>query len=786
MEYPVKKKLYVILLLFILTWVYSLEYPGTATGDDFLSIRKNPAAMAFGNAGGIAFIQPFLLDSQYGEKPRVFSDFTFQLAGTNLGYYFDKEDTTFTHNLLTAAEILPNTYTGLRISWTDGELGGAEAGLSLLNRPSDYFSFGGTAESILTPEINGRLGLGLRPFASMSGRPDMLTLGIDFPWAGSFSNPATSVSSELLPGLKIDVSYNWEDELLSAGISYSMGIARFGTIADEETRGAAYTHIGNKNYTTPVLPLTDTYVLFNPGPSIVEESAPGFTFFNPKSPSLLEVLQEIEELRNNPAVKGLVLESPEFQLSWAGYSELITGLNRFREEGKKIVYYFENITLMNYVLASATGDAVYLNRMGVVHLTGIGSTKLYFRDLLETFGIRFHNIRSHPYKTGMNTFSEADMSDAEREMLELFYQGIYQDLLTLIKEGRGDRLKGEIVKIAQKGPYLISEDALEAGLVDGIIYADELTDKLKEFHSNPVITGGNFLPPFRRDWSDPYTQQVALIYAVGLIVPGKGLPGSTIGAETLSDSIQSARENPFVRALVIRIDSGGGSSLASDIIAREVKRTTEAGKPVIISIAGAGASGGYYIAAYADKILASPMSITGSIGVYAAFPEFSGLLDKYGVHTETVQTAENSGFYNPLLPFGGEKEEQVRKSVAYIYRLFLEVVADGRSMDKSAVDEIAQGRIWTGRQAMERGLVDRLGGLFDAVDTAVESAEIRGQYMLVDYSYRNIPFAQRMAQTLSAPLQNVLGLSELSRSAMLLSLLQSEGILLLEPGLPGD
>ncbi len=784
MESQVKKSPLTLLFLSIISLVYAVDFPGSAVGDDFLSIRINPAAMAYGNAGGIAYIQPYQLDSENGEEPELFSDFVFQLSGSSLGYYFDKQDTSFNHNILSAAEILPNTYAGFRFSWDNSDIGAPAGGLSILSRPSDYFSFAGTAEKLFTSGMYGLAGLGLRPFASLDKNPGILSLSMDFPWEDGFSEPIIGATSSLVPGVELQASYNTGTNQISAGISYSMGISRFGTIADNDTRGYAYVHLGGRNYTTPVLPVTDPYVNFNPGKIIVEEPSRGFSLFSAQNPTLYEVLKEIEELKNNPAIKGLVLKNANFQLSWAGYSELIESLNRFREEGKKIVYYFENISLQNYVLAAATGDAVYMNKMGTVNLTGIGTDKLYFKGLLDAFGIKVHNIRSHPYKTAMNGFSEPEMTAEEREVLELFYSDIYESLLGFISSGRQGKLSAPIKELAARGPYFVSSQAVEAGLIDGVIYPDELTDKLTGFHKHPVITGGNFLPPYRKDWSEPYFQQIALIYAVGLIVPGQGIPGSTIGADSLSSAIRAARENPFVKAVVLRIDSGGGSSMASDIIAREVKLTTEAGKPVIVSIAGAGASGGYYIAAYADTIIASPVSITGSIGVYAAFPEFSGLLEKYGVRTDTVETAPNAGFFNPLTPFSEEQTARIKESVDYIYDLFLQTVADGRSMEKEKVNEYAQGRVWTGRQALERGLVDQLGGLFSAIETAAEKSGINGEYMLVDYSYRDVPFSMRMTETLSAPLQNMESLAQLqklNRAAMIYSLMKSEGILLMEP-----
>ncbi|WP_319560565.1 signal peptide peptidase SppA [Marispirochaeta sp.] len=753
-----KRYLSLYILISLSTLLFSLDYPGTATGDDFLSLRVNPASMAFGNAGGFALIHPYLLDGDEGERPDLFNEYSLQLAFTNLGYYFDKQDTDYTHNLLAAFPLFPNFYFGLQGSWQNSELDDSDATIGFLARPSDFLSLAATGEKLFTSDAAGVAGVGVRPLFFTENNPSLLTLGIDVPWDGSINSPVLHASSEpvdTLPGFAFSLAYNMETDRFTAGLSYSVGTIRSGTLIDNKTRGAAYVHLGTRKYSSPRVPMTDPYIRFNPGPEITEESAPGFFFFDPPSPTLFQVLEELRRLEKDPAVKGIVIERQNFRTSWAGYLELISALNRFRESGKKVVYYYENISLWNYVLAASTGDAIYLNRLGRVDLTGLGGTRLYFGGLLNSFGVKVHNIRSHPFKNGANFVSEPGITAEEREMLETFYSDVLEEVLALIRSGRGDKLSGDLEEIVAAGPYLISGDALKAGLVDGVIYHDQLAGKLEDFHQHPVISNGDFTKSFRRDWSDPFANQIALIYAVGNIIPGKGVPGSTIGSETLGASIRAARENPFVKALLIRVDSGGGSSLASDVIAREVQLTVEAGKPVIVSMGGAAASGGYYISAYADTIVASPLSVTGSIGVYVALPEFAGLLEKYEIGTAQLGTSDNASFANPLRRLGTGEREKLSALVDHTYDLFVETVAQGRGMDTAEVDAVAQGRVWTGRQALDRGLVDQLGGFQDALDTAAEAAGIRGQYMLVDYSNRDIPLSLRMAESFKSPLEGL-------------------------------
>ena len=782
-----------ILILLTLTQLTALDYPGSAVGDDFLSIRVNPAAMAFGNASGIAFLQPYLLEDEPEEEPELLTDFSLQAAGSNIGYFFDKQSDQYSHNLLFAGEFFPNIYLGFNAKWENDAFGGTESTLGVLARPSDYLSLGLVGERVFTGDQRGRLGFGFRPFAfhpfNTSDRShEILTLGADLPWDDGLKQPVLHAMSEPLPGFAFSLAYDLEANLFTAGISYSLGVGRVGTLIDGDTRGAAFVHLGTRAYTTPRVPLTDPYIRLQPGPRIVEETPPGFAFFAPRDRSLLEVTDEIERLRKDPAVRGIVIENENFVTSRAGYLELIDSLTSFRREGKKVVYYYENISLWNYLLAAATGDAIYLHRMGSLDLRGIGARSVYFGGLLEKYGVRVHNIRSHPYKSGMNTVSESGMTPEEREMLDYLYRGIYTEFIRLINEGRGERLKGDLETLIAEGPYLISNEALAAGLVDGIIFADELSEKLISFDDHPVITDGYFIEPFRRDWSDPYNKQIALIYAVGTIIPGRGVPGSSIGAETLCASIREARENPNVKALLLRIDSGGGSSLASDVIAREIKLTVEAGKPVVASLAGTAASGGYYIAAYADKIVVSPVSVTGSIGVYAAFPEFAALLEEYEVGSAEAGTHENADFLNPLRQLERAEKEKIEAVVERIYQLFVEVVAEGRGMEHDAVDAAARGRVWSGSQAVDRGLADQLGGLQDALTVAVEEAGIRGEYMLVDYSNRDLPLSLRMARTFGASVKESLPpvFVRAMDQAAIISLMEKERYLYLAPYAPFD
>jgi protease-4 len=378
---------------------------------------------------------------------------------------------------------------------------------------------------------------------------------------------------------------------------------------------------------------------------------------------------------------------------------------------------------MNYVLAASTADRIYLHPGGFVYLTGDSITRPYLRDLLEKVGVEVNNIRSSRYKSAGNIYSESEMPPAEEEALNFLLDGLHQETLALIREGRGDRLEADPEELIDGGPYLIAEQALEAGLVDELLYEDQLEEAFQELADRPRIRNAGPRREIRYAWAEETGAKVALIYVTGTISTGLGTPGEVAGSETVARAIRQARLDPTVEGILIRVASNGGSSLASDTIAREVKLATEGErpKPVVVSMGGTAASGGYYVAAYADEIVAQPTTVTGSIGVVALIPNIAGLSEKLGVNWETIRRGENADLGAPYRRLEPEESAIFEESVDSAYRRFIATVAEGREMSTEAVEEVAKGRVWTGRQAEERGLVDTMGGFY----TAVEAMEAR-------------------------------------------------------------
>jgi len=375
-------------------------------------------------------------------------------------------------------------------------------------------------------------------------------------------------------------------------------------------------------------------------------------------------------------------------------------------------------------------------------LRGISSSMPYLKNTLDILGIEVVNFRSHEYKTAGNMFSEYEMTAAERESMQYLLDGLHNEMVKMIETGRKDKLKKMVQTIIDEGPYFIAENALEAGLVDKLIYEDELEGEIKEkFGKWKEISQP--LPDFvKQDWSEPAKDKIALIYAVGNIHMGKGKSGKTIGSQTTAKAIRLAREDKSVKGIIIRVDSGGGSALASDIIAREIVLCNEGKnkKPVVISMAGAAASGGYYIAAFADKIVAQPTTITGSIGVVGIIPNFTNMYHKIGLNWATVKTGEQADFAATHRPFSEKEKEMISTSIEHTYWSFADVVAKGRQMTREAVHEIAKGRVWTGKQAYDRGLVDELGGMKKAKELMTEAAGLKQEIQLVEFEVSDKSF----------------------------------------------
>lgn len=400
-----------------------------------------------------------------------------------------------------------------------------------------------------------------------------------------------------------------------------------------------------------------------------------------------------------------------------------------KREGKTIIAKSRFYGRDQYYLASFA-DEIYVHPMGDVMPTGYGMFRNYYQGLFDLLDVNVHVFRVGTYKEFVEPYTRTDMSPAAREANQALVDSLWSRYVDRVAENRGIEPDAFIDYVARYDELLAglkgnaAELALQHGLVDGILVNQEVTDRLRE-----VV--GEDGESYRRVGFGDYVQPripplfgdvVGVIAASGSIVMGEA-PRGTIGAKTMAGLLRQAREDDAVKAVVLRIDSGGGSALASEIIRREVVRVQEAGKPVVASMAGTAASGGYWIAATADEIWAAPTTITGSIGIFGLMPTFEETLGRVGVTYDGVRTG-------PLVGdsvTGGISDAMARvlqATVDYGYRQFIDLVASGRDMATEEVEAVAEGRVWSGERAYELGLVDHLGHLADAVDSAAALADV--------------------------------------------------------------
>lgn len=447
-----------------------------------------------------------------------------------------------------------------------------------------------------------------------------------------------------------------------------------------------------------------------------------------------DVVDTIDHAAHDDRITGLLLLLDN--LDGGGLSklqEIGEAIDRFRAEGKPVIALADNYTQQQYFLASYA-DEIHLNDMGNLALTGMGVYRNYFKDAFDKLAVNFHVFKVGQFKDFVEPYTRNDMSEASREHNQLWLDALWQvytdqveqrrqlepGTLTLFIDNMAERLQATQGDTAQL--------ALQHRLVDRVgtrqARTSELIERFGAAGDDPEKVQYIEAEAYNRDRLPPADLQqgnIGLIVASGTILDGHH-PEGTIGGDSLSELIRNARQDEDVKAVVLRIDSGGGSAFASEIIRQELQRLREAGKPIIVSMGSVAASGGYWIAMAADEVWATPTTITGSIGVFGLFPTLEKTLDKLGIHTDGVGTTELAGAMRLDTALPEEAAQVLQLGVEHIYHRFLHIVAASRNTDPAAVDQIAQGRVWTGIKAQELGLVDKIGHLNDALAAAAQHA----------------------------------------------------------------
>jgi protease-4 len=442
--------------------------------------------------------------------------------------------------------------------------------------------------------------------------------------------------------------------------------------------------------------------------------------FLPRRATLRSTIDVIQKAKTDPRVTNLVIRPVSTGGLWAQLQEVRSALEDFKTSKKPVIAFLESGGAAEYYVASVA-DRVVLMPAGQLDLVGLASHEVFFRGALDKIGVFPDLLHLGEYKTASNTFTEKTFTPAHREMTRSLNRDWYDELVRAVAAGR--KLSEVEARAAlDRGPYL-AEAARRAALVDELAYQDQLDDK-EPIQGTQEIEGERYATvPARRSGSSG--GRIALLYAVGVIASGEsaGEASGVVGSDTFTQWLRKVRVDPGISAVVVRVDSPGGSAVAAEVIWRELMLTRDV-KPLIVSMGDVAASGGYYIAAPAHAIVAGPGTLTGSIGVVTGKFVVQGTLDKLGVGTGSVSDGRLAEIYSPFKPFSSDERARVEEQLQATYELFLKRVAEGRLQAASKIDAVAQGRVWTGRQARELGLVDELGGLNDAIRIAKQRAKL--------------------------------------------------------------
>ncbi len=446
--------------------------------------------------------------------------------------------------------------------------------------------------------------------------------------------------------------------------------------------------------------------------------------------ALDEMVEAIDAAATDDRIKGISIESPVIIGGWAQTTLIRDAIERFKTSGKFVYAYADTYTQRAYYLASVA-DSVFVPPAGAIDLRGLASELTYYKSFQDKTGLKMEVIRHGKYKAAVEPYLEDAPTEENLEQVKRLLNSLWAGVSEAIGTSRQldqTQLDNVVSTAIARDP----EKALQQGVVDGILYKDDYEESLKralKTDANPVSAASKLNELSVASYSRTLTMKsadtkdrIALVYAQGTILYGEGSP-TIMGQTTMNRALISAREDKTVKAVVLRINSPGGSALTSDLIWREVKKTASV-KPVVVSISDIAASGGYYIATPATYIIADRSAITGSIGVFGTLPNASALAKEWGINSYSVGTHERSVTYSVLQPLSESFRAELQDGVERTYDLFIDRVAEGRSMTAAEVDAIAQGRVWSAEDALEIGLIDEIGGLEIALEKAAALAEI--------------------------------------------------------------
>ena len=693
-----------------------LPASSVAVSDDALATFFNPAGLGAGRALNLYYLRTYQSESQPGDD-------AFFIAAPGAGFSMEfattADDIDFTrYSLSTGRHLGSALYWGTSYSWINSDDKGYDTFRSLslgLMYRRRYFSIGAITRNLNRPKLLGEklgraydIGVALRPGTwratfSFDMQKTQGIEGVDFQYALEL-RPIREV---MLRGtLNSDRSFD---------IRFGINIGNWGVGTDNRfDADSAQTGVG--------------YFQFSSAPK---------TRAIPRRRKVLDLSMGSLERTLRIAKRDKDVAGVLIRINGSGYGmgqlqEMRDAVIEFKESGRVVISYLSSCSTGDYIVASAC-DAILMHPSAEVRLIGLRAERSFYKGALDMLGIRADIEQIGKYKSAAETFTRRDMSEAHREVQNVILDELYEQLVTAIVKNRG--WTPETVKnLIDGGPYT-ARGARNAELVDRLVYEDELPNVVAALtdSATELVTLGEYANSglYVHEWRVP-RPKIAIIEAEGLMMTGDSftdvLMGTQVmGSDTIARAIRTVREDEAIKAVVLRIDSGGGLVVAADILWRELVLLAEV-KPLVVSMADVAASGGYYIAAPADVIVAEPGTITGSIGVIGGKYSLKGFYETFGIRKEILKRGKHADFYTDYGDYPPAEQEIVRRQIAEIYDDFITKVAIGRpGLTKEEVDTLGRGRIWTGEQAKENGLVDELGGLSRALEIAQEKAGLEKQ-----------------------------------------------------------
>ncbi|GIW21821.1 MAG: hypothetical protein KatS3mg068_0828 [Candidatus Sericytochromatia bacterium] len=745
------------------------SFNSVSINDDSTSLAINPGGIGIKREGELFFSNSIYSDLY---QTNIFASF----SNFNIGYqqFLPSNNIRPLRKYIfgTAFPIIQGISTGIsysHIQTSDNtNFSTSSFDFGLLSRPTDFLSIGFVLRNINTPIIDKTiinrtyaLGLGFRPFSW-----DRLSINLDTEWVeGSniekvFTN--LGFESEFIDGIVLkgrlattpkfdNFSFNTE---LSLNFPYiSVG---YGRTLDKRTKDAFQFKITLNQNRSIFLANNSKFAEIKLSGNIKSTKENRINIFGTqKRDSLFDYLEDIDKAKNDKQISGIVLYFDNYNSSLAVNEELKDKIIDFKKSGKKVVSFIKNIDLKQLYLASVS-DYIVMHPLGEINLSGIGFTNLYFKNLFDKLGIIVEFESVGKYKSAIEPYIMKRASEYDREQNIDFLKDLYEEIINQISESKSID-KDKLNKLINELFIIDSKTAKDLRIVDEISHYDEIENilsRLNNVRGKYPLVDISKINYKQYNWKDENI--IAIVNASGLISEGYSsrdfLSGENIiGSDTIARILNILRKNQDVKAVILRIDSGGGSSLASDIISREIElfKQENEKKPIIISMGDIAASGAYWISVFGDKILANKTTITGSIGVFTGKISYDKLLEKIGITTDSFKINDNADVYSNLRRFKDNEKKIIKKSAENIYRLFLEKVAKGRNIPIEKVEEIAQGRIYSGKKAKEINLIDEIGGITKAIDLAKNLSNIKGKFKIYNV---NSDF-EAIASFINEPLQ---------------------------------